>query len=128
MKIIITRKGGDSKYGGCSSPIIKGQPISLPIPIPPSNHKYDDISFLNSTRTGYKVSTIASDLRGWSAERGYTENHSTFNLLHIFELKRPALKKLIQPFFLHSFCLNLATLMALAIAPLTPCSIQQAPY
>lgn len=69
MKIIISRKGFDSKYGGCPSPIINGQPISLPIPILPSDHRYEDINFLSSTRSGYKLSKIVSDLRGRSAER-----------------------------------------------------------
>lgn len=32
MKIIFSRKGFDTKYGGIPSPIIDGEPISLPIP------------------------------------------------------------------------------------------------
>ncbi len=32
MKIVFSRKGFDSTAGGCPSPIIDGQPVSLPIP------------------------------------------------------------------------------------------------
>lgn len=32
MKIILSRKGFDSSYGGGPSPIVEGRPISLPIP------------------------------------------------------------------------------------------------
>lgn len=32
MKIVFSRKGFDSSYGGCPSPIIDGRPVSLPIP------------------------------------------------------------------------------------------------
>lgn len=32
MRIIFSRKGFDSRYGGCPSPILDGAPISLPIP------------------------------------------------------------------------------------------------
>ena len=32
MRIILSRKGFDSSFGGCPSPILEGCPISLPIP------------------------------------------------------------------------------------------------
>lgn len=35
MRVILSRKGFDSKYGGCPSPIINGRPYSLPIPTGP---------------------------------------------------------------------------------------------
>lgn len=35
MRIIFSRKGFDSKYGGCPSPIIAGRPYSLPITTDP---------------------------------------------------------------------------------------------
>src|SRR4051794_34886590 len=33
MRVIFSRKGFDSSAGGCPSPIVEGQPISLPIPV-----------------------------------------------------------------------------------------------
>ncbi len=32
MQIIFSRKGFDSSYGGCPSPLFKDRPLSLPIP------------------------------------------------------------------------------------------------
>lgn len=33
MRIIFSRKGFDSSYGGCPSPLVGGRPLSLPIPV-----------------------------------------------------------------------------------------------
>ena len=45
MRVIFSRKGFDSSSGGCPSPIIDGQPISLPIPVrtTPSPVRYVDL-------------------------------------------------------------------------------------
>ena len=44
MRVIFSRKGFDSSAGGCPSPIIDGQPISLPIPTRmPSPVRYVDL-------------------------------------------------------------------------------------
>jgi len=47
MKIIFSRKGFDSSYGGCPSPIINGLPYSLPIPTKmPTSKSYRDLNLL----------------------------------------------------------------------------------
>ncbi|WP_436642162.1 hypothetical protein [Microbaculum sp. FT89] len=45
MRIVFSRKGFDSSAGGCPSPIINGQPLSLPIPArkSPSPVRYIDL-------------------------------------------------------------------------------------
>jgi len=44
MKVIFSRKGFDSAAGGAASPIIKGRPVSIPIPATEkSSTTYDDI-------------------------------------------------------------------------------------
>jgi len=44
MRVIFSRKGFDSKYGGAPSPIVRGRPISLPIPTQHrSQTTYDDL-------------------------------------------------------------------------------------
>jgi hypothetical protein len=44
MRVIFSRKGFDSDAGGCPSPIIDGQPISLPIPVAtPTPVRYIDL-------------------------------------------------------------------------------------
>jgi hypothetical protein len=46
MKIILSRKGFDSGYGGCPSPILPdGRLISLPIPVEGERLSYGDLSF-----------------------------------------------------------------------------------
>jgi len=46
MKIILSRKGFDSAYGGNPSPILpNGRLISLPIPSNDDEKKYDDLKF-----------------------------------------------------------------------------------
>jgi hypothetical protein len=55
MKIIFSRKGVDSAAGQCSSPIVIGRPISLPIPTTmPTVTQYGDLAALTSR--------VASDL------------------------------------------------------------------
>lgn len=55
MKIIFSRKGVDSAAGRCSSPLVDGRPISLPIPTTmPTPTRYGDLAALTST--------VASDL------------------------------------------------------------------
>ena len=43
MKLIFSRKGFDGRAGGCPSPIIDGQPISLPIPYDNSTISFCDV-------------------------------------------------------------------------------------
>ena len=44
MKIIFSRKGFDGTAGGCPSPVVAGQPISLPIPTRmPTPTRYGDL-------------------------------------------------------------------------------------
>lgn len=46
MKVIISRKGFDSGYGGMPSPILPdGTMISMPIPSPGDKVRYDDLSY-----------------------------------------------------------------------------------
>src|SRR5258708_4214500 len=46
MKLIFSRKGFDSKYGGCASPIFEDRSLcSLPIPDQKSRTCYGDIRF-----------------------------------------------------------------------------------
>jgi hypothetical protein len=61
MKIILSRKGFDSKSGGAPSPIIGGVPISLPIP----SGKYPSESTYGSVGLGDRVSMANSK---WTAD------------------------------------------------------------
>ena len=47
MKVILSRKGFDSSYGGCASPILPdGTMLSMPIPGgEASNLKFEDIKY-----------------------------------------------------------------------------------
>ena len=48
MKIILSRKGFDSGFGGCASPILPdGTMISLPIPDSEGNYSYEELSSSN---------------------------------------------------------------------------------
>lgn len=48
MKIILSRKGFDSEYGGCASPILPdGTMISMPIPSETGNCKFSDLAFVD---------------------------------------------------------------------------------
>ena len=64
MKIIISRKGFDSKYGGCPSPIIGDRPISLPIPIGPSFQTYETVEFLYPSGDETNLAKVVQDLGG----------------------------------------------------------------
>ena len=64
MKIIISRKGFDSKYGGCPSPIIGDRPISLPIPIGPSFQTYGTVEFLSPSGDKTSLAKVVKDLGG----------------------------------------------------------------
>jgi hypothetical protein len=55
MKIILSRKGFDSSYGGCASPIFEdGSLVSLPIPLESAPIRYSDVRF-NSGNCGNLV-------------------------------------------------------------------------
>ena len=69
MKIIISRKGFDSKYGGCPSPIIGDRPISLPIPIGPSCQTYGAVKFLYPSGDGTKLAKVVKDLGGKTPDK-----------------------------------------------------------
>lgn len=44
MRIILSRKGFDSSFGGCPSPLLDGSPLSLPIPTrQPTLTKYENL-------------------------------------------------------------------------------------
>ncbi|MCU7693968.1 hypothetical protein ACFSPU_00800 [Haoranjiania flava] len=62
MKVILSRKGFDSKMGGKPSPIInidgKWKYLPLPIPYPVSDTIYDDIVLYNK----YKISDVIEEL------------------------------------------------------------------
>ena len=46
MKVILSRKGFDSTYGGCPSPILPdGTMVSMPIPSEHDKRKYKDLAF-----------------------------------------------------------------------------------
>ncbi len=46
MKVILSRKGFDSSYGGCPSPVLPdGTMISMPIPDDKGNCRYDELLF-----------------------------------------------------------------------------------
>lgn len=62
MKIIFSRKGFDSQYGGIPSPIINGKLISLPIPDHAGTFTYDDLGFGNLV-TDLSKSRITGDNR-----------------------------------------------------------------
>lgn len=58
MKLIISRKGFDSSFGGCASPILPdGQIVSLPIPEPGSGVRYSELQ----TR-GLDIGKLVCDL------------------------------------------------------------------
>ena len=51
MKIILSRKGFDSSWGGCPSPVLPdGTMLSMPIPTNEDNRlRYEDIRFKDSS-------------------------------------------------------------------------------
>ena len=49
MKVILSRKGFDSQYGGMPSPILPdGTMLSLPIPSKDDNIKYSDLNYIQT--------------------------------------------------------------------------------
>ena len=54
MKIIFSRKGFDTKFGGAPSPIIDGVPYSLPIP----TGDYPSVSTYRDLNLGAALSTV----------------------------------------------------------------------
>ena len=70
MKIILSRKGFDSNFGGCASPILPdGTMLSMPIPVDDdsSGIAYSDISFEGRSYAEY--------LRQFNPKRNYTNCH-----------------------------------------------------
>jgi hypothetical protein len=65
MKIILSRKGFDAKYGGVASPIFpNGRIRSLPIPGSSDNIRYDNLKF-DLTKVGYgskDIGTLVEEL------------------------------------------------------------------
>lgn len=60
MKVIISRKGFDSKYGGCASPIFpNGSMVSLPIPSPRAPARYSQLNF-----QGRNIGAVVEALTG----------------------------------------------------------------
>lgn len=60
MKIIISRKGFDSSYGGVPSPILPdGRLVPLPIPSPKDHRTYGEVSV-----NGARISSLVADLTG----------------------------------------------------------------
>jgi hypothetical protein len=68
MKVIISRKGFDSGYGGCASPIFPdGSMLSLPIPTSRSRVQYQQL-----TVRGRNVGQVVEELTGGKLEKGST--------------------------------------------------------
>lgn len=62
MKVILSRKGFDSKYGGCPSPIFPdGSIASLPIPSPTGATAYSEITAANGRNMGALVESLTYD-------------------------------------------------------------------
>ncbi len=66
MKLILSRKGFDSKNGGCPSPILDDRLYSLPIPDAEAPTSYGEISSFN----GSAIAQIVEDLTGGRFKRG----------------------------------------------------------
>lgn len=80
MKIILSRKGFDSKYGGCPSPIIGDRPISLPIPIGPSCQTYGTVEFLCPSGDKTSLAKVVKDLGGTTPERQVIDENTSVHL------------------------------------------------
>ncbi len=80
MKIIISRKGFDSKYGGCPSPIIDNRPISLPIPIGPACQTYGTVEFLCPSGDDAKLAKVVQDLGGKTPDKRVIEEKTPVHL------------------------------------------------
>lgn len=68
MKVILSRKGMDSEYGGIPSPIIKSENgdwkfYSLPIPTENSDIKYDDLNLFDDIRVSTFINDVAPKSR-----------------------------------------------------------------
>ena len=68
MKVILSRKGMDSQYGGIPSPIIKSENgdwkfYSLPIPTENSDIKYDDLYHFDDIRVSNFINDVAPKSR-----------------------------------------------------------------
>lgn len=78
MKLILSRKGFDSKAGGCASPIFRDDSmLSLPIPIGGAAHRMRDATF---NRPNFVDRDVVADLSG-----RYSANSS----VHLDPLLRP---------------------------------------
>jgi hypothetical protein len=73
-RIVLSRKGFDSSFGGCASPIIDGQMISLPIPERNRNKSQLCYGELRNRQTA-EIADLANQL-----SKGKIED---FNLLHL---------------------------------------------
>ena len=80
MKIIISRKGFDSKYGGCPSPIIGDRPISLPIPIGPPCQTYGAVEFLCPSGDKTSLAKVVKDLGGKTPENVVIDENTEVHL------------------------------------------------
>jgi len=49
MKVVLSRKGFDSTYGGIPSPIIEGTLLSMPIPSPDDKLAYEELQYKGCT-------------------------------------------------------------------------------
>jgi Nucleotide modification associated domain 3 len=68
MKVIISRKGFDSRYGGCASPIFPdGSMLSLPIPTSRSQVRYQQLDV-----RGRNVGQVVEELTGGKLGKGST--------------------------------------------------------
>ena len=68
MKVIISRKGFDSTYGGCASPIfLDGSMLSLPIPTSRSNVQYQQL-----TARSRNIGQVVEELSGGKHTRSST--------------------------------------------------------
>jgi hypothetical protein len=86
MRIVFSRKGFDSSYGGAPSPIIGGRPISLPIPGSRGEQtRYDAIDLGSHVETATKGRLTGSDTchddpmfadrRCWLGQTGSAQGH-----------------------------------------------------
>ncbi len=86
MKIVFSRKGFDSSYGGAPSPIVAGRPVSLPIPGSRGERTgYDDLGLaeLVSEATGGRMSgadrchddPMFADGMCWLGQAGAAQGH-----------------------------------------------------
>jgi hypothetical protein len=84
VKVILSRKGFDSVYGGCASPIFEdGSMISLPIPLAGAPHRMSDA-------TDHNVNTAARDLLADLTRKRTADRRLSRNLqVHLDPYLRP---------------------------------------